>query len=135
METKQTIHLDENNKLVVETNNATIDGYNKTITNLNGKFTIDADDVAKLLSMINEKNMFSRHVLYGSQTKWYIGDANELTRQLDCEIKANEKREKIIEEKKQECFELNREITRLLRKIDTFNETRYWWERKLKIDK
>lgn len=133
METKQTIHLDENNKLVVNTNQGVVE-KKESYAIIQGEFTIKAEDVAKLLSMINEKNMFSCYTLYGSQTKWYVGDANELTRQLECEIKANEKREKIIEEKKQECFELDRENTRLIRKIYDFNETRHWWERKFKID-
>ena len=133
METKQRIYLDGNNKLVVETDNATIDGYNKTITNLNGKFTIDADEVAKLLSMINEKNMFSCYTLHGSQTKWYIGDANDLTHQLECEITLRKEREKTIEEKRQECFEIDRENTKLLRKIENFNDSRHLWERKFKI--
>lgn len=127
METKQRIYLDENNKLVVETDNATIDGFNKTITNLNGNFTIDANDVAKLLSMINEKNMFSHYALYSSQTKWYVGDANDLTHQLECEIKLRKEREK-------ECRGLDQIIRKLKRKINDFNETRHWWERKIKID-
>lgn len=126
METKQRIYFDENNKLVVETNNATIDGYNKTITNLNGKFTIDADEVAKLLSMINEKNMFNCYTLYDSQTKWFIGDANDLTHQLECEIKLRKKRE-------EECRGLDQIIWELKGKINDFNKTRHWWERKFKI--
>ena len=134
METKQRIYLDGNNKLVVETNNATIDGYNKTITNLNGKFTIDADEVAKLLSMINEKNMFSCYALYGAQTKWHIGDENELTHQLDCEIKLRTEGERIMENIKKECSLLDQENTRLIKKINTFNRTRHWWERKFKIN-
>lgn len=127
METKQRIYLDENNKLVVETNNATIDGYNKTITNLNGKFTIDANDVAKLLSMINEKNMFSYDTLYSCYRKWYVGDADELTHQLECEIELRKNRE-------EECHRLDQRIGKLKRKIDDFNETRHCWERKFKID-
>lgn len=127
METKQRIYLDGNNKLVVETNNATIDGYNKTITNLNGKFTIDADEVAKLLSMINEKNMFAFYPIYGKNTKWYVGDANDLTHQLDCEIELRKNRE-------EECRGLDQRIWELKRKIDDFNKTRHCWERKFKID-
>lgn len=134
METKQIIYLDENNKLVVETNNATIDGYNKTTTNLNGKFTIDANDVAKLLSMINEKNMFSYDTLSFLYRKWYIGDADELTHQLECEIKLREEAEKTIMEKNLECTQLYREKTRLITKINDFNETRHLWERKFKIN-
>jgi hypothetical protein len=127
METKQRIYLDGNNKLVVETNNATIDGYNKTITNLNGEFTIDANNVAKLLSMINEKNMFAFYPMYGENTKWYIGDANDLTHQLDCEIELRKNRE-------EKCRGLDQRIWKLKRKIEDFNETRHCWERKIKID-
>ena len=57
METKQKVYLDENNKLVVITDNAIIDGYNKTTTSLGGEFIIDASNVAKLLSTINESNI------------------------------------------------------------------------------
>ena len=127
METKQRIYLDGNNKLVVETNNATIDGYNKTITNLNGEFTIDANNVAKLLSMINEKNMFAFYSIYSENTKWYVGDENDLTHQLDCEIELRKNRE-------EECRGLDQRIWKLKRKIDDFNETRHWWERKFNIE-
>lgn len=126
METKQTIHLDENNKLVVNTNKGVVEekeGY----AIIQGEFTIKAEDVAKLLSMINEKNMFSYYTLYGSQTKWLIGDTNDLTHQLYCEIELRKNREK-------ECHGLDQIIWKLKRKISDFNNSRYFWERKFKID-
>ena len=134
METKQTIHLDENNKLVVNTNQGVVEGK-ESYAIIQGEFIIKAEDVAKLLSMINEKNMFSRHALYGSQTKWLIGDANDLTHQLECEIKLRKEGERIMEGKKQECSLLDQENTRLIKKINTFNRTRHWWERKFNIYK
>ena len=134
METKQTVHLDENNKLVVNANQGVVE-EKESYAIIQGEFIIKAEDVAKLLSMINEKNMFSRHPLYGSQTKWLIGDANDLTHQLACEVKLREEAEKAIMEKNLECIQLCREKTSLIRKIDTFNETRHWWERKLNIEK
>jgi hypothetical protein len=133
METKQTIHLDENNKLVVNTNQGVVEGK-ESYAIIQGEFIIKAEDVAKLLSMINEKNMFSRYALFASQTKWYIGDANDLTQQFECEIKLRKEGERIIEDKKREYLILDEENTRLLRKINKFNLTRHWWERKFKID-
>jgi hypothetical protein len=85
--------------------------------------------------MINEKNMFCNFTLYGSHSKWLIGDANDLTHQLECEIKLRKDRERVVEEKKEECLLLDRENTRLLRKINGFNQTRHWWERKIEIYK
>lgn len=126
METKQTIHLDENNKLVVNTNKGVVE-EKESYAIIQGEFTIKAEDVAKLLSMINEKNMFSYYTLYGSQTKWLIGDANDLTHQLDCEIELRKNREK-------ECHGLDQIIWKLKRKISDFNNSRYFWERKFKID-
>lgn len=133
METKQTIHLDENNKLVVNTNQGVVK-ERESCAIIQGKFTIDANDVAKLLSMINGKNMFSYDTLSSYYRKWYVGDANELTHQLECEIKLRKDRERVVEEKKEECLLLDRENTRLLRKINGFNQTRHWWERKIEID-
>lgn len=126
METKQTIHLDENNKLVVNTNKGVVE-EKESYAIIQGEFTIKAEDVAKLLSMINEKNMFSYYTLYGSQTKWLIGDANDLTHQLDCEIELRKNREK-------ECHGLDQIIWKLKRKISDFNNSRYFWERNFKID-
>ena len=133
METKQTIHLDKNNKLVVNTNQGVVE-EKESYAIIQGEFIIKAEDVAKLLSMINEKNMFSRYTLHGSYSKWLIGDANDLTHQLECEIELRKDREKKVEEKRQECFEIDRENTKIIRKIENFNETRHWWERKIKID-
>lgn len=126
METKQTIHLDENNKLVVNTNQGVVK-ERESYAIIQGEFTIDANDVAKLLSMINEKNMFSHYALFSSQTKWYVGDADELTHQLECEIELRKNRE-------EECHGLDQRIWKLKRKIDDFNKTRHCWERKFKID-
>lgn len=120
METKQTIHLDENNKLVVETNNAFIDGYNKTITSLNGEFTIDANNVAKLLSMINKTNMYCYNGIFCSEARWFIGDEDEHTQHLDSETKLRK--------------EIEKKYNKLIRKIENFNETRHWWERKFNIE-
>lgn len=126
METKQRIYLDENNKLVVNTNQGIVK-ERESYAIIQGEFTIDANDVAKLLSMINEKNMFAFYSMYGKDTKWYIGDANDLTHQLDCEIELRKKRE-------EECRGLDQIIWKFKRKKDDFNETRHWWERKFKID-
>jgi hypothetical protein len=84
--------------------------------------------------MINEKNMFAFYSMYGENTKWYVGDADELTHQLECEIKLREEAEKTIMEKNLECTQLYREKTRLITKINDFNETRHLWERKFKIN-
>lgn len=126
METKQTIHLDENNKLVVNTNQGVVE-EKESYAIIQGEFVIKAEDVAKLLSMINEKNMFSYDTLYSCYRKWYVGDADELTHQLECEIKLRKEREV-------ECHGLDQRIWKLKRKINDFNETRHWWERKIKID-
>ena len=126
METKQTIHLDENNKLVVNTNQGVVK-ERESYAIIQGEFTIKAEDVAKLLSMINEKNMFSYDTLYSCYRKWYVGDADELTHQLDCEIKLRKKKE-------EECRGLDQRIWKLKRKIDDFNKTRHCWERKFIID-
>lgn len=126
METKQTIHLDENNKLVVNTNQGVVK-ERESYAIIQGEFTIDANDVAKLLSMINEKNMFSYDTLYSCYRKWYVGDVDELTHQLECEIELRKNRE-------EECHRLDQRIWKLKRKIDDFNKTRHCWERKFKID-
>ncbi len=133
METKQTIYLDENNKLVVNTNQGVVE-EKESYAIIQGAFIIKAEDVAKLLSMINEKNMLSYHTLCSSEGEWFVGNANELTRQLECEIKLREEAEQTIMEKNLECTQLYRQNTRLIRKINDFNQSRHLWERKFKID-
>jgi hypothetical protein len=126
METKQRIYLDENNKLVVETDNATIDGYNHTSTALNGEFIIQANDVAKLLSMINEANIKHKQNLYilGGDEYWVQNDS-QVEKAIQDKIRLMESR-----------LDVETEISKHLHeKIEEFNKTRRWYERKLDVNK
>ena len=50
----QKITLTEDNKLVIYTDNGTIQPNNEQTTTINGVFEIDADDVVKLGALIND---------------------------------------------------------------------------------
>ena len=126
METKQTIHLDENNKLVVNTNQGVVE-EKESYAIIQGEFVIKAENVAKLLSMINEKNVKGITYLYSPNNKYFIANENEYTK--DIEMLNNKLKE---ESEKVDKYSHRNSVLRLM--IEKFNETRHWWERKLNIE-
>ena len=126
METKQTIHLDENNKLVVNTNQGVVE-EKESYAIIQGEFVIKAENVAKLLSMINEKNVKGITYLYSPNNKYFIANENEYTK--DIEMLNNKLKE---ESEKVDKYSHRNSVLRLM--IEKFNETRHWWERKFYIE-
>lgn len=64
MSDNKRIKLDENNKIVIEDDNAvtTIEG---TTSNISGTYEISADDVEKLLILLNDKTTIKKIYPYG----------------------------------------------------------------------
>lgn len=56
----QKITLDENNKLVIYTDNGMIDGDNNQTTEIKGTFEIEAENVAILGALLNDMTLTSR---------------------------------------------------------------------------
>ena len=126
MEKEQKIYLDDFNKLVVVTNQGRIDG-NESYAIIQGEFTIHANDVAKLLSMINEKNVKCYHDVYQYYSRYIVASNNTLINDIE---KLNHE----LQEVKKDRDVYLRENEQLGRLIDNFNNSRYFWERKLNIE-
>lgn len=60
----QKIKLDENNKLVIYTDNGKIDGDNNQTTEIKGTFEIEAEDMAILGALLNDMSFTKNDVYY-----------------------------------------------------------------------
>lgn len=145
---KQRIYFNDENKLVIETDNCkNIDG--ELHTKVEGDFYIKDEDVAKLFSIVNEKNCSYPHSIYiqGTFTS-YRELVNELLVIDDNCASVIESQKKNIEGLEQDKKELSivlktqadaslvisNKLEELGNKITEFNDTRHWWERKIKIE-
>lgn len=126
MKTKQRIYLDDSNRLVVETNKGHIE-HNESCAIIQGEFTIHANDVAKLLSMINENNVKCYYNIYSYFSQYIVASENALTKDIE---KLNQKLQEVKKDRDAYLHE-NEQLGRL---IDDFNNSRYFWERKLNIE-
>lgn len=145
---KQRIYFNDENKLVIETDNCkNING--ELHTQVKGDFYIKDEDVAKLFSIVNEKNCSYPHSIHirGTFTSYYEL-VNELLVVDDNFASVIESQEKNIERLEQDKKELStvlktqadtslvlsNKLEKLGNKITEFNYTRHWWERKIKIE-
>jgi hypothetical protein len=133
---EQRIYLDEYCKLVVETNNGKIN-FDGTTAEIEGDFTIDAENVSKLLALLNKNAIgrvaeFHYFIEHGIRKgdKFCIMQDGELAKIMREQDKENEKLHSECEELKQ----IRNEHTNLLLKIDNFNASRRPWERKFNIE-
>ena len=145
---KQRIYFNDENKLVIETDNCkNIDG--ELHTKVDGIFYADGETVAKLFSLINKENYSYPHSIHiqGTFTS-YCELVNELLVIDDNCASVIESQEKNIKELEQDKIKLNtalktqadtlldlsNKLVELGNKITKFNDTRHWWERKIKIE-
>lgn len=136
---EQRIYLDEDNKLVIETNNGVIKSDGETSTKISGIFTISDEDVSKLMVLLNDCSIkggcfnlsetsgfvpVGSYVIMGKEER--IKEVNDTLRKL-----------KELKEKKQEEVKFrikNGTDNKVKELINAYNNTRHWWERKIKID-
>lgn len=116
---KQKIYLDESNRLVVNTNKGVVEPNNTSHAVLDGEFVISASDVAKLLTIINNDTTVEIH-------KWWLGERTYRTIQQSEIEKENEE----LRKKHGEAIEIYNIMNA---KIEKFNKSRHWWERKFEI--
>lgn len=124
---KQRIYFNDENKLVIETDNCTnINGELRT--KVEGGFYIKDEDVAKLFSIVNEKNCFYSQIVIE-------GDWNYLNKTLKNELYIiDDNFASIIKEQSEKLVELSEKLEKLGDIVTEFNDTRHWWERKIKIE-
>lgn len=127
-------YIDSNNQLCVENDNALIKGE-ETTTEIKGTYTIESSDVLKLLALLNDVVIKQElwQVNYGNYT--YKGKIiNNLTEEFKEIISKNET---ILDENYslgKEIEILEKEIFDLKLKLNEFNNSRRFWERKININ-
>jgi flagellar capping protein FliD len=127
-------YIDSNNQLCIENDNALIKGK-ETTTEIKGTYSIESNDVLKLLAILNDAVIKQElwKIDYGHYT--YKGKIiNDLTEEFKEIISKNET---ILDENYslgKEIEKLEKEIFDLKSKLNKFNKSRRFWERKLNIN-
>lgn len=123
---KQEVYFNSDNKLCITTNNGEIINDFCKIP-IRGEFIIQADDVAKLLQIVNKQNVVYDGY-YGLKKTWYIADRNMLT-------EANKSLAEEIKDLNKTLNDKRDKIDFLLKSIENFNDSRRFYERKLELKK
>lgn len=127
----QRVTFDTNGELVVLTNKGKLDAKGKQEIVMDGLFTINARDLAKLLSMVTDVKFKEESYFRGSGgTLVTFFNPKKDVQELIAENKSLEKdcnEAHILADKK----ELRYHNTLL--QIREFNESRHFWERKLEL--
>ena len=134
---KKRVRLDENNKLVVEDNNAvtTIEG---TTSKISGKYEISDDDVAKLLVLINNNTAVRPITEYSILERRYAPHTQILTcdealdKSLSIVSQEYNELEKECKEWKDRYMTMKRNFDDLIEKVKEYNKNRLF--NKIKID-
>jgi hypothetical protein len=128
----QRVTFDTNGELVVLTNKGKLDAKGKQEVILDGLFTINARDLAKLLSMVTDVKFKEESYFRGSDgTLVTFFNPKKDVQDLIAETKK-------LDEQYYEMRDIAEKTERLchnfLRQIRDFNESRHFWERKLELE-
>ena len=130
---KKRVRLDENNKLVVEDNNAvtTIEG---TTSKISGVYEISDDDVAKLLLLINNNTIVKNIISYSIMGNAHVLGTQIITcdEALDKSLSIYNELDKEYKELKDRYMTMKGNFDNLLEKIEKYNKNRLF--NKIKID-
>ena len=123
MEQKVEILHDE----LIITSNGAITNNSGTSANFSGDFIIKAHDLAKLIAIFHKKNLRvapNYSELSRNFNVYYIGDKeiSQIIESIRQEVKDLSKSRNILE----------RELHELQKRIEAFNNSRRWYERKFK---
>lgn len=134
---KKTVRLDENNKLVIENDNAEITSEGTT-SKISGVYEISDYDVEKLLVLINDKTILKKGISYSFIEKMYISgthifSSNEaLDKTLSIVSKAYNELNKDYKELLDRYMTMKGNFDNLLEKVKKHNKNRLF--NKIKID-
>lgn len=135
---EQRIYLDEDNKLVVITDNGktNADGTITTKIDIDKEFVVSGADVIKMFGLINKTDCvfpYIKDVRVGFG--WYQTQTSCMIITKDGVVKdALESNAKKIESYEKEIEDLKNENKELFQALEKYKDTRHWWERKIKID-
>lgn len=121
----------ENGKLVILANRGRLDASGNAEVPMEGLFTINAQDLAKVCSMLTDMRYLEEEVFVGGECKLLrLFNPKDDVVKLSCEIELlNDKVEKLYKKNEVE----RRKYNNLLLAIREFNETRKLWERKFEV--
>lgn len=133
-EKKQTVTITEDLKVIVTANNGVYDGAEHV--RFNGEFIINAKSVSLLIAALEGKNIKMMEGGYFLFNGFILGEegAKEIANRLEVQKKRCYELEGKLSKTDDERYEAKRERDLLKDKINEFNKTRHWWERKLVID-
>lgn len=133
-ENNKRVHINEDGILSIINDNATWVNGDVT-TDISGEYTISANDLKRLTVMMTGQDM----VLHDIDTRWYVCDWEPSTvsstvmttnKALAEEI---ESMHKAYDNRVKSENKATRDYKELLKKIENFNKSRRWWERKITI--
>ena len=126
------VHINEDGILTITNDNATWVNGDVT-TEINGDYNISADDLRRLMVMMTGQDMMVNSV----HTWWYVDDYKPklinntfittnkaVAEEIEAMHKAYDKR---VESERAAAYDYEE----LRKKIEKFNKSRRWWERKI----
>ena len=128
------VRINEDGILSIINDNATWVNGDVT-TDISGDYTISANDLKHLMAMVTGQDM----VIHDIDTRWYVCDWEPATvsstvittnKALAEEI---ESMHKAYDNRVKSENKATRDYKELLKKIENFNKSRRWWERKITI--
>ena len=128
------VHINEDGILTITNDNANWVNGDVT-TEINGDYNISADDLIRLMVMMTGQDM----VIHDIDTRWYVCDWEPATvsstvittnKALAEEI---ESMHKAYDNRVKSENKATRDYEELRKKIEKFNKSRRWWERKITI--
>lgn len=144
---EQRIYLDEDNKLVVITDNGktSADGTITTKIDIDKGFVVSGEDVIKLFGLVNKTDCIFPYTKEVRVSDWWFQTETYcmIITKDDAVKDALEGNAKKIESYEKEIKDLKRDLEKskvstnfkeVNQIISKYNNTRRWWERKIKID-
>ena len=128
----QRVTFDTNGELVVLTNKGKLDAKGKQEEVMEGLFTINARDLAKLLSMVTDVKFKEESYFRGSDgTLVTFFNPKKDVQDL---IAANKNLDEICHEATNLADRYKAKFLNILTQVADFNRTRHFWERKLVLE-
>lgn len=134
-ENNKRIHINEDGILTITNDNATWVNGDVT-TDIRGDYNIGADDLRRLMTMITGQDMM---MITKADTWWYATDYKPKT--IDNTIITTnkaiadeiEEMNKAYHQRIKSEHAATYDYNKLKEKVEKFNESRHWWERKIVI--
>jgi hypothetical protein len=133
-ETNKRVRINEDGILTITNDNATWVNGDVT-TDINGDYNISANDLRRLMVMMTGQDMIIRDV----HTWWYVDDYkpkiinNTVITTNTAVAEEIEAMHKAYDERTKSEKVARYDYNELREKVEKFNKTRRWWERKIAI--